>query len=103
MYVVFTRMSRESYSYRGPHGSLLLCLCNFFRALINWFVDTRRKDLRLWWNSMCVCVCVCVCACVRVCVCVCVCVCSFRPVVSEQFLLHCFNIDVECSLITINT
>ena len=35
MYVVFTRMSRESYSYRGSHGSLLLCLCDVFRALIN--------------------------------------------------------------------
>ena len=33
MYIVFTHMLDES--YRRQLGSLLLCLCNVFRALIN--------------------------------------------------------------------
>ena len=33
MYFVFTRVSSES--YRRRLGSLLLCLCDIFRALIN--------------------------------------------------------------------
>ena len=36
MYLVFTRMPGES--YRRQLGSLLLCLCDVFRALINFLV-----------------------------------------------------------------
>ena len=41
MYLVFTRMPGES--YRRRLGSLLLCLCDVFRALINSLVLVLTK------------------------------------------------------------
>ena len=46
MYLVFPRMPGES--YRGPLRSLLLCLCDVFRSLINspvcWFATRLHKS-----------------------------------------------------------
>ena len=61
-------------SYCRQLRSLLLCLCDVFRALLNSLV-CRFLFGRLMRASVRACVCACVCVCVRACACACACVC----------------------------
>ena len=51
MYLVFTRMPRES--YRRPLRSLLLCLCDVFEALINSSLKKKSFLFILIFNFYC--------------------------------------------------